>query len=155
MRSVVFLIIAMMAYPSLARPELKLIGSEADYVYTALEKIGSVGAGRSTGSFSVKGGQGLFGWSLRRVDLSSWPALPGLVAFRVAEALKSDGWIAVEPAITKDERLLPVCFMIAATRDEERVETVITIFPEAGGKIGVAYSQRRSPKEPNVNSPAR
>lgn len=149
MKSTVFLIIALIAHPAFAQPDIKLLGNEADYVATALEKIGVRGTASATGSFTVNGGHGLFGWSLRSVDLSSWPTLPNLVAFRVMEAMKSDGWTAHEPGVLKDARLFPTHFMITATRDEEVLEAIVTIFPEEGGKIGVAYSQRRSPKEPN------
>jgi len=131
-----------------ATAKTKMLGSEADYAATAIEQIGTIeiGPGHSTGSFSVQGGGGLFGWYIRRVDISTWPTLPQLFFVRLKSALQSDGWKVRERGPISEERLTPVHLLVLAERKGEELEIIITFFPEEGGKLRMSYSQRRSPK---------
>jgi len=150
MKIVLSIVIAFLTQSAFGDSKTKLIGSEPDYLGTAAEKIGAPGEANATGSFMVEKGQGLFGWYLRKVDISTWPTIPHLFAFRLREALQSDGWIVPESGIRPpDSRLFPAYFMISATRKHEIIEIIITIIPQENGKLGIAYSQRRSPKSPN------
>ncbi|KAB2911966.1 MAG: hypothetical protein F9K30_21305 [Dechloromonas sp.] len=148
MKTLLCILIAMSTQTVFAGAKPKLVGSEADYVATAIEQIGTVemGPGHSTGSFSVQGGYGLFGWYIRRVDISTWPTVPQLFFVRLKSALQSDGWIVPERVSVSEERISPVHLIVTAERNDQALEIIVTIFPEEGGKIRVAYSQRRSPR---------
>lgn len=145
MKKLLCIALVVVAQTVFAGAPLKMLGHEADYAATAIEQIGTNGVGSATGSYGVAGGQGLFGWYLRRVDPTTWPVVPQLVAVKLKAALQSDGWETFEAHPIPEERLIPVQFMVSAARKGDSLEVIVTLVPTEKDSVAVSYSQRRFP----------
>lgn len=121
-------------------------GQETDYVATAVAQAGGSAAGSSVGQWRTGTGEGLYGWQVRQIDPAVWPAYGQLLALRLKEALQGDGWaVQLTGPGEPGKELNPVTLLATATRADEQLEVMLTLFPQDGGKVSLSFSQRRGP----------
>jgi hypothetical protein len=126
------------------------LGNETDYVGTALNGLGKASVG-ATGSYSpIKDIRGFHGWQIRKLREHEWDSAPSLILTNLEEALASDHWKVHAPnSFVPANSSAAVSLVVDATRGNEMLEALITIFPASEGVTRIAYWERRSLLAPN------
>ncbi len=129
------LIIGVSAYAK----EKKMLGSEVDYVATAICDFHARSWQVRDTYFAAA--RGLFGVTTEEIGDRKWQEFAGECVKRLRDTLAIDGWTITydmggKPIMTENFQI-----MMTAKRGEQEMQLLIAVFPLAEGKANVAYTQ--------------
>ena len=149
MKTILGFIVMLASITAFAATPASKAGMEPDYVAAGLASLGAntlLGPNGAMGSYRDESVMVLHGWHLRNLAMESWPTTPSLLQFRITEKMIADHWVFTAGNLKPSDDMIPVKFFITAKRDNETLEILVVMFPDAGGLLRIAYSQRRSTK---------
>jgi hypothetical protein len=119
--------------------EKKMVGSDVDYVATAMDDThASSWQVRST---YFAGAPGLFAVTTMEIGERKWQEFAGECVDKIKNTLGLDGWtitydMGVKPIMTENFQI-----MMTAKRGEHELQLLVAVFPLSKGKVNVAYTQ--------------